>query len=127
MARKAETEAPDVIQLSATLIEWSEAHGFSRAVLESEAAKMIDWHKANGRRRSDWPATLRNWLRKSREFKGEPLFAETTTKTAAPKPGMHVCRVHAAHEWACTVKNCGHSYFLACPEAIKEIQAGKFR
>ena len=43
--------------------EWSEK--FPSVDIEFELAKMLDWLKANNKRKKDYKAFFRNWLRKS--------------------------------------------------------------
>lgn len=124
--RKSETEAPDSLEMTESLRLWGVSNGFSDEILRKEAVKMLDWHKMNGKRRSDWPATLRNWMRKYAEMRGEK---PAPVKVAVGyKPGYHVCRIcETMHEWKCDTQNCGHSYFLACKQALADIDNGKYR
>ena len=36
--------------------------------LDDLVERCLDWHRAEGRKRVDWVATCRNWLRKERDF-----------------------------------------------------------
>jgi hypothetical protein len=53
-------------------IEYAAAN---RVDLALEISKCRDWHLANGRMRSDWNATFRNWLREAVSRRAERGFA----------------------------------------------------
>ena len=49
----------------------------------------MDWHRANGRRRVDWQATARNWLRKSVQLGGSRPAGLFDPAVALPRPSDH--------------------------------------
>ena len=42
--------------------------GFNNETLNRELAKFVDYWKGNGKRKKDWQATFRNWLRNNKNF-----------------------------------------------------------
>lgn len=48
------------------------AEGFSASKLELSRTEMIDWAISNGKRKHDWDATLRNWVRRKPMETGPP-------------------------------------------------------
>jgi len=60
--------------------------------IESEAAKFIDWAKANGRRYVDWDRAFSNWLRNAENFNRKPGY----TNHAQEKLNAHLNMIAAA-------------------------------
>lgn len=59
---------PTAITITESLRAWALSHGFDEVDLTAEFEKCVDWHRANGKPRSDWDATMRNWLKKGKQF-----------------------------------------------------------
>lgn len=80
------SEAPLGLSASGVqaLAEWArEAYpALTRADLEEQVAACLDWHRANGKRRTDWMATLRNWVRKEERIRRERAQARIGARTA---------------------------------------------
>ena len=39
--------------------------------IADQIEQCLDWHRSEGKRRSSWPAAIRNWLRKDIQFRAE--------------------------------------------------------
>lgn len=68
--KSTETEAPDLLEADAATV--TAALKLS-TVWESHWEDCRDWHRANGKKKVDWNATLRNWMK--REPQKYPLTA----------------------------------------------------
>ena len=56
--------APDW-QPKAKTVETLRAEGHSADAIDRGKSEMIDWSQAGGKRKHDWDATLRNWVRRN--------------------------------------------------------------
>ncbi|MGF0163124.1 hypothetical protein ACQRET_03645 [Streptomyces koyangensis] len=66
-----------------------------------ETAQFVDHHRAEGRRRSNWPAEWQKWLRRSAKYASERQTRQAPGRpgpTAAPRPSTTDQRVLAARE-----------------------------
>lgn len=61
---KRATKAPMTMTLSDEMRLWA-ASETPDVRLVVETARMLDWHRANGKTKTDWLATWRNWMRKA--------------------------------------------------------------
>ena len=61
--------APKDFEASESVLEFGRQHGFSESEILDEIAAFKDHEFA--RAKKDWPATFRNWLRKSKQWKSE--------------------------------------------------------
>jgi hypothetical protein len=48
---------------SPAVLEWAAKRGIGEHQLKGELARMRDWSQANNKKKRDWDAALRNWLR----------------------------------------------------------------
>jgi hypothetical protein len=76
-ARTRATLPPETIDITDKLLDLGRKLGMDRRTLEAEVDKCLDWHRARGKKRVDWQATLRNWLKKTVEFQGERKNGKT--------------------------------------------------
>ena len=60
--------------------------------IESEAAKFVDWAKANGRKYVDWDRAFSNWLRNAENFNRKPGYVNH----AQEKLNAHLNMIAAA-------------------------------
>ena len=70
------TEPPEALSDAARieLHEWCRVtfgHALTTADLDDLSAECFDWYRANGKRRKDWVATVRNWIRKELRMRRE--------------------------------------------------------
>lgn len=68
--KKQETEPPVVLDVTEEMRQWAHDNGFTDAVVEKQTPAMLDYFRANGKKRLDWVATWRNWLRNSHKYNG---------------------------------------------------------
>lgn len=66
--KRGPTEAPKIFEVSEDMREWANTHGFTNQQIEFQTAAMLDHFRGNGKRKHDWPATWRNWLRNSNKW-----------------------------------------------------------
>ncbi len=59
--------APKDFQASGSILDFGRQHGFSESEILDEIAAFKDHTFASAK--TDWPATFRNWLRKSEQWK----------------------------------------------------------
>ncbi len=83
------TAVPDRIDLDDQLLAIAREAGLSGEQARRELDACVDWHRANGRRRADWQATARNWLRKSAELGGSRPAGLFDQGVALPRPSDH--------------------------------------
>ena len=70
--RKLPSKKEQIAQIEAEIKIWSQK--FPTIDIEFELAKMLDWLKATNKRKKDYRAFFRNWLRKSTNTVGnEPV------------------------------------------------------
>lgn len=55
---------PDDWQPSRADLEWAIDKGFDGAYVNEVTEQMIDWSRGSGKKKADWSATWRNWLRR---------------------------------------------------------------
>jgi hypothetical protein len=87
--RERGTAAPDRIDLDERLLAIAREAGLSAEQARRELDACVDWHRANGRRRVDWQATARNWLRKSAQLGGSRPAGPFDPGVALPRPSDH--------------------------------------
>ncbi|MDG2287233.1 MAG: hypothetical protein P8L43_00480 [Candidatus Marinimicrobia bacterium] len=76
--RKLPSKKEQVEQIQSEIDIWSEK--FPSVDIEFELAKMLDWLKATNKRKKDYRAFFRNWLRKSTNTVGkEPVPPQSYT------------------------------------------------
>jgi hypothetical protein len=80
---------PDRIDLDDRLLAVAGEAGLSPEQARRELDACVDWHRANGRRRVDWQATARNWLRKSAQLGGSRPFGLFDQGVVLPRPSDH--------------------------------------
>ena len=74
--RKLPSKKEQVAQIQSELEVWSQK--FPSTDIEFELAKMLDWLKATNKRKKDYRAFFRNWLRKSTNSVGaEPTISHS--------------------------------------------------
>lgn len=61
--------------------EWAYAQGFSEREVNEQIPQFLDYYRGHGKPMKDWPATFRNWMRRSRSF------APSRASPSAPRPG----------------------------------------
>jgi len=86
---KGGTAVPDRIDLDDRLLAIAREAGLSGEQARRELDACVDWHRANGRRRADWQATARNWLRKSAQLGGGRPAGLFDQGVALPRPSDH--------------------------------------
>lgn len=70
---KRATPLPDDFTVTDEMINWALAEEFTFAMIDGETALFRDHFLGNGKPMKDWPATWRNWMRRSRAFaRGSP-------------------------------------------------------
>lgn len=70
---KRATPLPADFSVTDEMTNWALAEHFTYADIEEQTALFLDHFKANGKAMKDWPATWRNWMRRSRTFaRGSP-------------------------------------------------------
>lgn len=87
--RRGGTAVPDRIDLDDRLLAIAREAGLSAEQAQRELDACVDWHRANGRRRVDWQATARNWLRKSAQLGGNRPVGLFDQGVALPRPSDH--------------------------------------
>lgn len=80
--KSAPTGPPKEFEITDNMREWANAEGFDNASIERETAAMLDHFRSSGKRKHDWIATWRNWLRNSRRFGGKHGVTKTTASDA---------------------------------------------
>jgi DNA-binding transcriptional ArsR family regulator len=80
---------PDRIDLDDRLLAVAREVGLSTEQARRELDACLDWHRANGRRRVDWQATARNWLRKAAQIGQQRASAAPAPGSALPRPTDH--------------------------------------
>jgi DNA-binding transcriptional ArsR family regulator len=88
-SQRSGTAVPDRIDLDDRLLAIAREAGLSAEQARRELEACVDWHRANGRRRSDWQATARNWLRKSAQLGGGRPAGLFDPGVALPRPSDH--------------------------------------
>ena len=88
-ARRGGIAVPDRIDLDDRLLAIAREAGLSAEQARRELDACVDWHRANGRRRADWQATARNWLRKSAQLGGSRPAGLFDQGAALPRPSDH--------------------------------------
>jgi hypothetical protein len=83
-ARKRATPPPDHVELTDKLVDLGQSLGMDRRAVEDQLEQCLDWHRANGKSRTDWQATYRNWLKKSVEYQTK----RNGHRHPAPPPGI---------------------------------------
>ena len=74
--RKLPSKKEQIAQIQSELEVWSQK--FPSTDIEFELAKMLDWLKATNKRKKDYRAFFRNWLRKSTNSVGaEPTISHS--------------------------------------------------
>lgn len=70
--RGTKTEAPEgLTEIDAQrMLLWarSQYKGITSRDVRELTEECFDWHRANGKQRVDWVATVRNWIRKEQRF-----------------------------------------------------------
>ena len=61
--------APKDFEASESILDFGRQHGFSESEILNEIAAFKDHSFASAK--TDWPATFRNWLRKSEQWKSK--------------------------------------------------------
>jgi DNA-binding transcriptional ArsR family regulator len=89
IVRQGGTAVPDRIDLDDGLLAIAREAGLSAEQARRELDACVDWHRANGRRRVDWQATARNWLRKSAQLGGSRPAGLFDQGVALPRPSDH--------------------------------------
>jgi|TARA_B110000495_G_scaffold34203_1_gene27033 hypothetical protein len=80
--RKLPSKKEQIAQINAEIEIWSQK--FPTIDIEFELAKMLDWLKATNKRKKDYRAFFRNWLRKSTNTVGnEPVPPQSYTYSCA--------------------------------------------
>jgi DNA-binding transcriptional ArsR family regulator len=87
--RQGGTAVPNRIDLDDRLLAIAREAGLSAEQARRELDACVDWHRANGRRRVDWQATARNWLRKSAQLGGSRPAGLFDQGVALPRPSDH--------------------------------------
>lgn len=59
---KGPTEPPDSFELTETDKRFCELKKVSEVTFLDQAERCFDWHRSNGKRKTDWHATVRNWV-----------------------------------------------------------------
>lgn len=62
------TDPPKEFEITEAMWTWAADNGFSPDLVRKETPKMLDQFRSKGERRSDWPATWRNWLRNTEKY-----------------------------------------------------------
>jgi DNA-binding transcriptional ArsR family regulator len=88
-SQRSGTAVPDRIDLDDRLLAIAREAGLSAEQARRELDACVDWHRANGRRRVDWQATARNWLRKSVQLGGSRPAGLFDPGVALPRPSDH--------------------------------------
>jgi hypothetical protein len=83
-ARTRATPPPKRIALTDQLADLGQNLGMDRRTVENHLEQCLDWHRANGKSRTDWQATYRNWLKKSVEYQTK----RNGHRHPAPPPGI---------------------------------------
>lgn len=65
------TPAPPTFEVTGDLRLWAADHA-PRINLERETENFLDWHRANGKTKTDWVAAWRNWMRKAEGYLPPP-------------------------------------------------------
>lgn len=89
------TGVPDPFPIDDSLRDWARQN-VPGIHLEHEAAKLSDWARSKGIRRKDWPATLRNWCRKSHDDRTHGN-GQATLRPNLPPAWCAKCGGHADH------------------------------
>ena len=80
--RKLPSKKEQVDQIKSEIEVWSQK--FPSIDIEFELAKMLDWLKATNKRKKDYRAFFRNWLRKSTNTVGnDPVIPQSYTYSCA--------------------------------------------
>ena len=85
--RERGTAAPDRIDLDDRLLAIAREAGLSAEQARRELDACVDWHRANGRRRVDWQATARNWLRRANQLSSTPVVTLPVSNGMLPRTG----------------------------------------
>ena len=76
--RKLPSKKDQIAQINSEIDVWSQK--FPSIDVEFELAKMLDWLKATNKRKKDYRAFFRNWLRKSTNTVGnDPVAPQSYT------------------------------------------------
>jgi len=89
-ARKPAKRAPKEFSASQSILDFGRQHGFSESEILDELEAFKDHTFASAK--TDWPATFRNWLRKSEQWKSiQPqkklMCAELPESVQCRQPG----------------------------------------
>lgn len=59
--------APDSVQVTDNALAWAQTQGWRAGLVELQQAvdTCLDYWKGNGKRKLDWPAVFRNWIRRA--------------------------------------------------------------
>jgi hypothetical protein len=80
--RKLPSKKDQIAQINSEIDVWSQK--FPSIDIEFELAKMLDWLKATNKRKKDYRAFFRNWLRKSTNTVGnDPVVPQSYTYSCA--------------------------------------------
>ena len=80
--RKLPSKKDQIAQINSEIDVWSQK--FPSIDVEFELAKMLDWLKATNKRKKDYRAFFRNWLRKSTNTVGnDPVAPQSYTYSCA--------------------------------------------
>ncbi len=85
--------APKDFQASGLILDFGRQHGFSESEILDEIAAFKDHTFASAK--TDWPATFRNWLRKSEQWKSKQpqkkfMYAELPESVQCRQPGESI-------------------------------------
>ena len=89
-ARKPAKRAPKEFSASQSILDFGRQHGFSESEILDELEAFKDHTFASAK--TDWPATFRNWLRKSEQWKSKQpqkklMCAELPESVQCRQPG----------------------------------------
>lgn len=80
--RKLPSKKDQIVEIKSEIEVWSQK--FPSIDVEFELAKMLDWLKATNKRKKDYRAFFRNWLRKSTNTVGnDPVVPQSYTYSCA--------------------------------------------
>ena len=83
--KKRATRIPPDFRITPAMREWAAGQGYPEEWVDRTTARFVDWWTGEGRTKTDWPATWRNWLR-----------SEAERRPPAPAP---VGQDHQEKEW----------------------------
>ena len=75
-------ECPEDFQPDLPTLQTLYAEGFSERDVYDAVASMKDWSRGGGKRKKDWNAVLRNWLRNDKKRSHTGPAAKTRTQAA---------------------------------------------